>query len=138
MVPPYLAYYGEVTNNKTLVEEAVNQISLYRDFLRREPLGLWAHIQGGRGNLDPGLWATGNAWAVYGMMRVHATIKRGQWSGEMEGEMGQLVDWSREIMEGVQQSLVSVLSVYGVQRLCWMRTQRNCVELWDLWVQEVV
>lgn len=106
MVPPYLAYYGQMTNNKTLLEEAVTQISLYRDYLRREPLGLWAHIQGGQGNLDPGLWATGNAWAAYGMLRVHATIQRGRWADEMGDEMGRLRAWVGEIMDGVGQSLV--------------------------------
>lgn len=115
MVPPYLAYYAEMTNNRTLMSEAVRQISLYRDFLRREPQGLWAHIQGGQGNLDPGLWATGNAWAAYGMMRVHATIQRGRWSGEMQGEMGQLRGWVGEIMDGVKASLVRLLVVWVVR-----------------------
>lgn len=108
MVPPYLAAYAEYSGNRTIMEEAVRQCQLYRAFLRREPLGLWAHIQGGQGNHDPGLWATGNAWAAYGMLRVHASITRGQWNGEMDEEKEELIGWISEIMDGVGETIVSV------------------------------
>lgn len=57
MVPPFLAYYGVVTQNKTLVQEAVNQISLYRNNLR-DGSGLWKHITLGT-SIDDGHWSTG-------------------------------------------------------------------------------
>ena len=60
MVPPFLAYYGALTSNKTLMSEAYNQIKLYRDNLWDSKAGLWKHIvQGTDGLSDPGHWSTG-------------------------------------------------------------------------------
>ena len=57
MVPPFLAYYGVTTNNRSMVEEAYNQIKLYRKYLRDDS-GAWKHILLGSFN-DTGLWSTG-------------------------------------------------------------------------------
>ena len=58
-VPPFLAYYGVITENKTLLEEAYNQCSLYRDHLRDKDAGnLWKHIVEGSYS-DEGHWSTG-------------------------------------------------------------------------------
>lgn len=110
MVPPFLATYGAFTNNQTLLQIAYDQCRLYRDRLRR-PVGngaLWAHIQGGTGNLDPGLWATGNGWAAYGMLRVLATIRKSQFSDAMSSQRGDLAGWVGEIMEGCKGFVVSL------------------------------
>lgn len=76
MVPPFLAYYGAMQDNTTLMDEAFNQISLYRDQLHDSSANnLWKHIvQGGDGE-DPGHWATGNGWAAMGMLRVMGTYR---------------------------------------------------------------
>lgn len=64
MVPPFLAYYGVLSSNQTLVSEAYNQISLYRSYLLdRRTNHLWHHIvlgtlSSGAPN-DLGHWATG-------------------------------------------------------------------------------
>lgn len=57
MVPPFFAYYGVVTQNKTLIQEAVNQISLYRNNLKGSN-GLWKHIALGT-TVDDSNWCTG-------------------------------------------------------------------------------
>lgn len=61
MVPPFLAYYGAVTANQSLLEEAYNQIKLYRGHLKDDS-GLWKHIATGDGSpngADPSHWSTG-------------------------------------------------------------------------------
>lgn len=60
MVPPFLAYYGVLTQNHTILNEAYTQISLYRKYLRDAAAGnLWKHIQLGRTGNDDGHWSTG-------------------------------------------------------------------------------
>jgi rhamnogalacturonyl hydrolase YesR len=59
MVPPFLAYYGMITSNTTVLEEAYTQIKLYRNYLRDPSTGLWRHVVLGEDGQDPGLWATG-------------------------------------------------------------------------------
>lgn len=62
MVPPFLAYYGVTTHNISLLQEAYNQISLYRKYLRdTNANNLWEHIQLGSYGTDNGHWSTGDA-----------------------------------------------------------------------------
>ena len=58
MVPPFLAYYGVLTQNQTLVQEAYDQCRLYRQHLVDDDAGgMWRHIAGN--NTDNGHWTTG-------------------------------------------------------------------------------
>jgi rhamnogalacturonyl hydrolase YesR len=60
MVPPFLAYYGVLTQNETILSEAYTQISLYRNYLRDTGANnLWKHIQLGQTGTDDGHWSTG-------------------------------------------------------------------------------
>ena len=59
MVPPFLAYYGVMTRNRTLVVESYNQIKLYRNYLRDDEAGLWKHVLLGLSGNDEGFWTTG-------------------------------------------------------------------------------
>jgi len=97
MCPPFLAYYGVVTNNESLVQEAHTQISLYRDILRR-PSGLWQHIALGSNVVDDGSWSTGNAWAAAGIVRVLATIQNSHFSEKMKSQTQDLTNWASEII----------------------------------------
>ncbi|OCF43696.1 hypothetical protein I317_02448 [Kwoniella heveanensis CBS 569] len=106
MVPPFLAYYGVMHNNQSLLQEAYQQCSLYRDTLRQDS-GLWAHILLGTGTHDPGLWATGNGWAMMGMLRVYATIKWSQYADDMSSQTNDLADWVQEIFKASQQYITS-------------------------------
>jgi rhamnogalacturonyl hydrolase YesR len=100
MVPPFLAYYGFATNNQTLLQFAYDQCRLYRQGLQDTNTKLWRHIAGGEGNgiSDNGLWATGNAWATAGMLRVAATIQRSQFKDQMKDQVDDLGDWVEEII----------------------------------------
>ncbi|CAK9787402.1 unnamed protein product [Cutaneotrichosporon oleaginosum] len=98
MVPPFMAYFGAVTNNQTLVQAAFDQIAAYRKGLQDGETKLWRHMSEGPEAEDPNLWATGNAWAAAGIMRVLATIKRSQFAGAMGDQMTQLQVWAAEIM----------------------------------------
>ncbi|WOO81514.1 Unsaturated rhamnogalacturonyl hydrolase YesR [Vanrija pseudolonga] len=99
MVPPFLAYYGALNNNKTLLDAAYNQISTYRSVLRNSSINLWQHIALGKEAIDPGYWATGNAWAVAGMARVIATIKHSSFANDMKQEVSDLSAWADEIFK---------------------------------------
>ncbi|AFR94210.1 hypothetical protein C343_02279 [Cryptococcus neoformans C23] len=98
MVPPFLAYYGALHNNQTLLQQAYQQCKLYRDGLRQSN-GLWIHITGGNGTTDPNLWATGNGWAAAGMLRVWATINWSIFSDKLNNQLSDLESWVREILD---------------------------------------
>ncbi|KIM24693.1 hypothetical protein M408DRAFT_26810 [Serendipita vermifera MAFF 305830] len=102
MVPPFLAYYGALHDNTTLMDEAYTQISLYRDELHdSDANNLWKHIaQGGSGE-DPGHWATGNGWAAMGMLRVMGTYRASSKAGDYQDKQNTLVSWVEEIVEGM-------------------------------------
>jgi hypothetical protein len=65
------------------------------------------HIVGGSSNLDYGLWATGNAWAAYGMLRVWASIYHSPYRSDMGSQMADLASWSGEIVQAAEQYIVS-------------------------------
>lgn len=59
MVPPFLAYYGVLTQNQSLVQQAYDQCRLYRQYLADDDAGgMWKHIVMGD-NTDSGHWSTG-------------------------------------------------------------------------------
>ncbi len=58
MVPPFLAYYGVISGNQSLIQESYNQIKLYRNYLFDSNASLWHHILLGPYN-DTGHWSTG-------------------------------------------------------------------------------
>ncbi|KAG9084711.1 hypothetical protein FRC06_003934 [Ceratobasidium sp. 370] len=105
MVPPFLAYYGATTSNKTLVAESYRQIKLYRDVLL-DDTGLWQHIRQGSFE-DKGCWSTGNGWAAMGMLRVAATIKAAGYQDEFMDELKDLADWTSGIFNAMWPLLTS-------------------------------
>ena len=63
MVPPFLAYYGIIFQNATVLFSAYNQIRLYRSYLLDSTAnGLWRHILLGGAGEDQGHWSTGNVF----------------------------------------------------------------------------
>ncbi|KAG8887993.1 hypothetical protein FRB98_008591 [Tulasnella sp. 332] len=109
MVPPFLAYYGAVTNNISLIHEAYNQISLYRDALLSTNVSLWEHIycpgpyDATVNNFnDTGHWGTGNGWVAAGMLRVLATMKNSPWSiSDFQTQEEDLSNWITEVHTGM-------------------------------------
>lgn len=99
MVPPTLAYQAVAVKDQTLLREAVNQISLYREVLQNKNMGLWKHIAASR--TDAGEWSTGNGWVLGGITRVLATIKHWPPSANWTSEQQQLAQYSKEIIDGV-------------------------------------
>ncbi|KAH9172576.1 glycoside hydrolase family 105 protein [Lactarius sanguifluus] len=98
MVPPFLAYYGITTGNQSMLQEAYNQVKLYRSYLSDKLAGgLWRHIVLGANGKDPGHWSTGNAWAAAGMLRVLGTLKSSSFSQDFSGQIQDLGDWVAEI-----------------------------------------
>ncbi|KAI6111803.1 Six-hairpin glycosidase-like protein [Pisolithus croceorrhizus] len=108
MAPPFFAYYGVLTGNQSLVQEAYHQVSLYRKYLRDPKANnIWKHIQLGLYGTDNGHWSTGNGWAAAGMLRVLSTIKQSQFSSSMESQQQDLADWVQEIHDGMYPNLDS-------------------------------
>ncbi|KAF9035201.1 Six-hairpin glycosidase-like protein [Panaeolus papilionaceus] len=105
MVPPFLAYHGVVTRNRTLVAEGFNQIKLYRQYLRDAQTGLWHHVMEGTKGNDPGFWATGHGWAAAGMLRVLMTMRNSEYANTFHDEQNQLSSWVTEIHDAVYQYL---------------------------------
>ena len=105
MVPPFFAYYAVVSSDIELMDEAVEQVRLYRALLRDGRSGLWRHVSGPRDE-DPGFWSTGCGWAAMGMARTAATIRN--WYPAVRREKGRgwnvLSEWIKEIVDGVMAS----------------------------------
>ncbi|PIL32528.1 hypothetical protein GSI_05231 [Ganoderma sinense ZZ0214-1] len=100
MVPPFLAYYGVLNQNQSLVQLAYDQCRLYRQALVDEDAGgMWRHIAGN--SSDNGHWTTGNGWAAAGMLRVLGTIQHSQYSKKMKNQAKDLVGWVSEIHNGM-------------------------------------
>ncbi|KZV68803.1 Six-hairpin glycosidase [Peniophora sp. CONT] len=99
MAPPFLAYYGALQNDYSLVKEAYNQCWLYRDALRDVNTGLWRHVALGDWQ-DNNLWATGNGWAAAGIMRVLKTINGSSVADALIGEQADMAGWVDEILSG--------------------------------------
>ncbi|TNY22328.1 Six-hairpin glycosidase [Rhodotorula diobovata] len=98
MVPPFLAYYGVATSDRSLVAQAYTQIKLYRAHLQSSSSGSWKHVVGGGSFEDAGLWNTGNGWAAHGIVRVLATMQASPWSESFANEKTDLADWATEIL----------------------------------------
>ncbi|KAH9040722.1 glycoside hydrolase family 105 protein [Lactarius pseudohatsudake] len=98
MVPPFLAYYGITTGNQSMLQDAYNQVKLYRSYLRDNSAGgLWQHIVLGTNGTDSGHWSTGNAWAAAGMLRVLGTLKSSPFSRDFNNQIKDLGNWVAEI-----------------------------------------
>jgi hypothetical protein len=121
MAPPFIAYYGALelqcdgsddpqnANGTALLQTAYEQIKLYRDVLFDEDVGLWRHIALGNGT-DPTHWATGNAWAAAGTLRVLATIQQSFAAQSMQSQQDDLLEWVRETLDGVWNFQVGAIS----------------------------
>ena len=113
MAPPFIAYYGALEDESTdqdLLQTAYDQVRLYREVLYDQNVSLWRHIALGDGT-DPTHWATGNAWAAAGMMRVLATIQQSCVASEMIQQQCDLEQWVGEILDGAWGFQVSVVSL---------------------------
>ncbi|GAA5881319.1 hypothetical protein JCM16303_000127 [Sporobolomyces ruberrimus] len=99
MVPPMLAYYGAMSQNVSLLEEAYTQLKLYRDYLASDSSKALRHVVLGDWQ-DNGMWATGNGWAAAGMIRVAATLQHSSYASQFANEIGDLKQWTQEVLEG--------------------------------------
>ncbi|OAX34431.1 hypothetical protein K503DRAFT_803603 [Rhizopogon vinicolor AM-OR11-026] len=108
---PFIAYFGAVTNNATLLQVAYDQCRLYRDALILDgPTGkLWGHIYSDDTKewIDEGIWGTGNAWAALGMLRVAVTIQKTEYCTDMAPQIANLTSWVKEILDGEFAALMS-------------------------------
>jgi len=101
MAPPFIAYYGALTNNASLLLQAKQQYGSYRDIMRDAKAdNLWHHILLGSPS-DSSLWGTGMAWAAAGGTRVLQTMAKSKCARSLIGDMWGLAGWITEMMTGV-------------------------------------
>ncbi|EKM77140.1 hypothetical protein AGABI1DRAFT_101862 [Agaricus bisporus var. burnettii JB137-S8] len=113
MVPPFLAYYGIISNNQTLLMEAYNQIKLYRNYLRdSDAQNRWKHVVLGSGTDEGAYNPPGNGWAAAGMLRVLATIRNSPFAQRMKDQQGDLTDWIEEIHDGMYAVLDTTVNLW--------------------------
>ena len=115
MAPPFIAYYGALQGGflgNRLLQIAYDQVRLYRGVLFDADVGLWRHIALGNGT-DPTHWATGNAWAAAGALRVLATIQQSCAADSMTSQQNDLLQWVQETLVGVWQFQVRVFFLYS-------------------------
>ncbi|WFD25555.1 hypothetical protein MNAN1_000515 [Malassezia nana] len=107
MGPPFMALYGILSNNQSLVRMAYEQLQLQRAALRiaeGPSQGLWRHIVQFQGKnktarpVDERPWLTGNAWAAAGMLRVAAMIHASPWVDKMDNLYKDLLEWVDEVI----------------------------------------
>ncbi|KAF8317432.1 hypothetical protein DL93DRAFT_2165682 [Clavulina sp. PMI_390] len=103
MAPPFIAYYGAIHNNQSLLQLAYDQVAAYRTLLLDTDVGLLKHIVlgGGTGSppQDPGHWSTGNAWFVTGLLRVERTIFLSSFRSAMAAQRASLLEWALELTD---------------------------------------
>ena len=110
MAPPFIAYYGALQcgpGGDSLMWMAYEQVKLHREELFDKKVGLWRHTALGNGT-DHKHWATGNAWAAAGALRVLATIQRSHASKSIRSHQKDLMKWVGEILDGVWKFQVGV------------------------------
>ncbi|KAI0260515.1 Six-hairpin glycosidase-like protein [Gloeopeniophorella convolvens] len=100
MAPPFIAYYGALQRNASLLQAAYDQVRLYRAVLFDADVGLWEHILLGNATADdPAHWGTGNAWAAAGALRVLGAL---QGAGKaFAAQRADLTLWVQETLDGV-------------------------------------
>lgn len=90
MAPPFLAVAGEAA-------EAVRQIEGFRRVLWDPKARLYSHIwdDGKKAFERRAHWGVGNGWAAAGMTRVVGALP-----GSMRAELGRLIGYIREVLDG--------------------------------------
>lgn len=81
-----------------------------------EIAGVWQHIIGG-GDHSPGLWATGNAWALNGLVRVLAVLKNWPGASRLSDEASQV--------ESMINSILNPIVTCTAKESCAMVDQAN-------------
>jgi len=87
-----------INGDQDYLQMAYDQCRLYREAMLDPDVYLWQHVVLGPWQ-DYGLWATGNAWAAAGMMRVHATMRQSKFSSSFGEQMGDLGNWAAQITQ---------------------------------------
>ncbi|KAF8317433.1 hypothetical protein DL93DRAFT_2154320 [Clavulina sp. PMI_390] len=103
MAPPFIAYYGAIHKNQSLLQLAYDQVAAYRTLLLDSNVGLLQHIVLGGGTGSPpqdhGHWSTGNAWFLTGLLRVERIIFLSPFRRAMAKQRATLLRWALELTD---------------------------------------
>lgn len=129
---------GAIQNNQSLIEEGYNQISAYYDILHDNGVGMMKHILlGDPGVQDHNHWATGNGWAVNGMLRVLRIIQLSNIASNLGTEQAILIQRVSTVSPAASLRCLPVLylimgvcySLDSVKRVESSATKRGRLEL---------
>ncbi|TYJ57918.1 hypothetical protein B9479_001273 [Cryptococcus floricola] len=101
MVSPSLAYLGLTTNSSDFLTKSLEQFTLESSALLETIHDVYLHIL----NWDASLWATGNGWMAYGLMRDLASVS----SAGLDSAVGDYATNTKNTISGVFQGLFSQL-----------------------------
>ncbi|ORX38179.1 hypothetical protein BD324DRAFT_619871 [Kockovaella imperatae] len=87
MIPPFLASLGLATSSDDLLALGINQWLLESSALLDTTKDIFRHIN----DFDARLWATGNAWMLYGACRVLASIGVAGETSNLAAQVGSTV-----------------------------------------------
>jgi rhamnogalacturonyl hydrolase YesR len=91
-------FQGAIQNDRSLVEAGYNQVADYYDILYDNEAGMMKHILlGDPGVQDHNHWASGNGWAVNGMLRVLRIIQLSNFASGMGTEQANLLQWASTV-----------------------------------------
>lgn len=79
MIPPSLAYLGLDISDDSLLKKALEQFSLESSAMLDTDQLIYQHIPA----TDARLWATGNGWMTYGLMRDLASVKMSSFAEDL-------------------------------------------------------
>lgn len=123
MAPDFIAYYGEscsrallirvrtltcvadvgaLHHNLSLVLEGYNQIEAYYNALLDPKAHLLRHIvMGYDSTQDLDHWATGNGWAIAGMIRVLRIIQLSPFANQLVNQQQNLIHWASSLVNTI-------------------------------------
>lgn len=102
MGPPLLAYYGALSSDSYLMQQAYLQVKGYRSYLRKTDIqNVWGHVYDASGKywVDSNNWATGNGWAAAGIVRVLSCMVTSSIHGNFVSQQNDLAAWAKEIID---------------------------------------
>jgi hypothetical protein len=100
-VDPHHYLSGAIQNDQSILIEGYTQLELYYNALYDPNAQLLRHIVLGDGGQDHGHWATGNGWALNGMIRVARIIQLSAFADNLVSQQQNLISWAASLLQTI-------------------------------------
>lgn len=101
MAPPFIAYYGALYHNKSLLDLAYTQVKVYRKYLLDNTSLLEHIVLGETDDRDSGHWSTGNGWFLSGMLRVLRILQLSSFLIQTQSEQQDILNWATDLTTAI-------------------------------------